>query len=1057
MPRAPSPALLFALAPLGLLALLAPEVRAESSSAGEEFLSNAEAVPPNIIFLLDLSSDMETDCGEKDDDTADTATPDPAGVTCLEASLDALDQLIQHADWAYFAVVGTAEHQNKAEFTPIAPLEASQAEMSAALSSATGTGTSVRNLAESLSELVDYVSRQSASDSCPAYAQSSLVSGKDFCGVPLTYACQETHVITITVDYPHEDKQASNISSSGSLSRDVMCDSTGIVTSGDEDCLYDNATHYAYNTDLRSDLTDDQNIVTHTIAIKVGGSSVAESLYGNSVDQISNEGVYTVANSSDELLGSILTVMGYIRAGYYSRSAPVVTADGEYVIYSFYEVSGDNPLAEGHVRAYGVEMDPTATDYGQIKYDGDAQFGYADWDAGDLLVSRPVIASESNPDDRDGLGQRDIYTFVPELMPLTGEAIYTEAVSDHRMGFDYEFVDAIANNPSYLTWFMDDTDADADGCADDLAFDLSKDGCDVDSGDMQALVDFVRGLPTSTYRYMDKTRGYWKLGDSPHSVPVVVGARNNMYSMDGSYRKYLAQLEADEVPDVVYVAANDGMLHAFRLYDDEATTTASTAHGSTEDADEAGEELWAWIPAYTLYREKLESWSGGLVDMMWYGRTFLFDGSPVVEDVWVDGFTDGNADGMKAQDGSEWRRVLVVQQGKGGPVTLALDITDPLDPRFLWEHSTTGSTDEQQYAYTVSRPVIANLYNAEDSDPTKWTDTWVAMWGSGRGVPLSDASSSYYEQAEANLYIWHASADYWGTPSVTYNDEGSNNHPEATGALDADGDGRYEYAYISGALAAVDVDSDGDVDVMYFPVTTTYEPTDMGDPDGDGNSGTADLADPGYTWMYKAIIDTSDPDDPTWCEFYDPQDFIAVRPEVYYAATTSWHTDGTLGVYWGTGTPYDRDSTEKGYFFAVKDPSPLSCSTPDPISDCGSYGAYELGAGEGLTGDPTVYAGTVYFSTYTPATDRCTSGEGRIYGLDFSDCDPNIDTDGDGVGDAAYLTVDGYPSSVTVSETGTLFYGTSNPGTDGAGAVGELSSVSDPYMGTKTLGLREVF
>ena len=33
----------------------------------------------------------------------------------------------------------------------------------------------------------------------------------------------------------------------------------------------------------------------------------------------------------------------------------------------------------------------------------------------------------------------------------------------------------------------------------------------------------------------------------------------------------------------------------------------------------------------------------------------------------------------------EWRRVVVVSQGKGGPVTMALDITNPTAPTFLWE------------------------------------------------------------------------------------------------------------------------------------------------------------------------------------------------------------------------------------------------------------------------------------------------------------------------------------------------------------------------------------
>jgi hypothetical protein len=482
--------------------------------------------------------------------------------------------------------------------------------------------------------------------------------------------------------------------------------------------------------------------------------------------------------------------------------------------------------------------------------------------------------------------------------------------------------------------------------------------------------------------------------------------------------------------------------------------------GGDEDCDEAGEELWAWVPAYLLYLDPGEDWSGRLLDLMWYGRTFLFDGSPVVEDVWID--SDDN--GSKEADGSEWHRVLVVQQGKGGPVTLALDITNTEDPEFLWEQMNTS--DYSSLGHSVSTPVIGNIYDAEDiSDPR---DRWVAIWATGRSVPYS-SSTSYYQSGEPNIYMWHVSDDYWGTAAKTYDEEGSNAGDEHPGYgahgsdLDMDGDGLYEYGYISGALAAVDADADGDIDVLYFPVTVAYEPDDVGDPDADGTSGPDDIADPGYTWMYKAILDTTDPDDPTWCEFYDPYDFISVRPEVFYAATASWHTDGSLGIYWGTGTPYSRTDAEYGWFFAVKDETPKSCGGASPIDDCAAYGAYKLDAGEGLTGEPVVYAGTVYFSTYLPDSDDpyCTQGTGRIYGIAFEDCEDNMDVDGDGdvTNDPAYVEVDGYPSAVSVSEQGTLFYATSNPDVTqaSASAIGEITAQGDPFMGTKTVGIREVF
>jgi Tfp pilus tip-associated adhesin PilY1 len=134
------------------------------------------------------------------------------------------------------------------------------------------------------------------------------------------------------------------------------------------------------------------------------------------------------------------------------------------------------------------------------------------------------------------------------------------------------------------------------------------------------------------------------------------------------------------------------MLHAFQLNDNPDTPTD----------DESGEELWAWIPGYLLLRDKDEEWAGSLIDLMWYGRTFLFDGSPVVEDVWID--SDG--DGSKSPDGSEWRRVVIVQQGMGGPVTLALDITDTQSPVFLWEQ--TNTVDTTAMGMTTGRPSSAS-------------------------------------------------------------------------------------------------------------------------------------------------------------------------------------------------------------------------------------------------------------------------------------------------------------------------------------------------------------
>ena len=224
--------------------------------------------------------------------------------------------------------------------------------------------------------------------------------------------------------------------------------------------------------------------------------------------------------------------------------------------------------------------------------------------------------------------------------------------------------------------------------------------------------------------------------------------------------------------------------------------------------------------------------------------------------------------------------------------------------------------------------------------------------------------------------------------------------------------------------------------------------------------------------MYKACIDSDDPGELEWVEFYDPVDDGNItnssgdddRPEVYYAATTSWLADGSLGVYWGTGTPYNRLSSDPGYFFAMKDSAPGLCDDDymAEMSDCGADGIVTLDDGEGLTGEPIVYAGVVYFSTWVPESNRCDGGEGRLYGIDFEDCTQGLDTDGDGAvdtNDDLYVAhEDSYISGISVTSQGTLFYGVSGADTEGASdPVGQISSATDPFLGTQTLAWMEVF
>jgi hypothetical protein len=119
-----------------------------------------------------------------------------------------------------------------------------------------------------------------------------------------------------------------------------------------------------------------------------------------------------------------------------------------------------------------------------------------------------------------------------------------------------------------------------------------------------------------------------------------------------------------------------------------------------------------------------------------------------------------------------------------------------------------------------------------------------------------------------------------------------------------------------------------------------------------------------------------------------------------------------------------------------------------------------LDSGEGLTSDPIVYAGVVYFSTYTPDVDRCVNGTGRVYGIRFDDCSPGMDTNGDSVADGSddvSVESDGYTSGVTVGN-GTVYYGTASPNPDGGDAVVEtITATNAMFMNTATVAWMEMF
>ncbi len=140
----------------------------------------------------------------------------------------------------------------------------------------------------------------------------------------------------------------------------------------------------------------------------------------------------------------------------------------------------------------------------------------------------------------------------------------------------------------------------------------------------QRLIEYVEGYDSYGSQRVKEgerlklQRRRWVLGSVLHSRPLVVRY--------GSERA------------VLFVGANDGMLHAFD--------------------DETGEELWGFIPSELLSR--LKDLPGGR------GVQYYVDGSP------------------KAYV-TESKKIVIFGLRRGGSHYYGLDVTEPERPRFLWK------------------------------------------------------------------------------------------------------------------------------------------------------------------------------------------------------------------------------------------------------------------------------------------------------------------------------------------------------------------------------------
>ncbi len=155
----------------------------------------------------------------------------------------------------------------------------------------------------------------------------------------------------------------------------------------------------------------------------------------------------------------------------------------------------------------------------------------------------------------------------------------------------------------------------------------------------------------------------------------------------------------DCVKQMVYVGANDGMIHAFVLavYDWRPDKKKWIFQRDTNDpyAKYIGEELWAYMPSNLLSELKYLASSTNYGQGTCSHRTMV-DLSPHVWQVYMKSACTTSRHqrdpvGVDYHNPSDttkcWRSVLIGGERGGGDVYFALDVSDPDHPKLLWEYS----------------------------------------------------------------------------------------------------------------------------------------------------------------------------------------------------------------------------------------------------------------------------------------------------------------------------------------------------------------------------------
>ena len=442
------------------------------------------------------------------------------------------------------------------------------------------------------------------------------------------------------------------------------------------------------------------------------------------------------------------------------------------------------------------------------------------------------------------------------------------------------------------------------------------------------LISFIRGNdPTiDPASYVDPTNvnlavrdrilgnKVWKLGDIIQSTPVSISAPPDRFDLiygDSSYYPYYLKYKNRET--MVYVGANDGMLHAFTSWQYDQTTQQFIKPLGAGPSEVIGSEVWSYVPQNLLPHLKWLARPD-------YTHVHYMDLQPRIFDAKI---YDAAYDPATHPGG--WATVMVVGMNTGGglievpgdfdddgaidinnyngvdvghrkfkPSFMAFDITDPRNPKLLWERSYDG------LGFTWTIPTAVRVSN-DDTGVTSWS----LIFGNGPDSGEVSGTPNYSGETNSNGRVYIVDLLTGEPKSSTGNDwwwEVAD-----------------ERAFFNTPIA-YDRYTNYSVDAAYM--TTTYD----NDPAGDSAAP--------HEWkgsVYRILtLDQfaapgtdpylTDPTQWTLDKIYDsPRPITAPGAMSVDHLGNTWAYFGT-GRYLSKGVDSDETSTEQEYLLGIKDP-----------------------------------------------------------------------------------------------------------------------------------------